>query len=66
MTIHSFILDTGFTCLTPDEAKNLAAQSNSDLEDDWTYEVQHDSEISRLKNSWVAVFDEDQNFLGNI
>ena len=65
-TLCTFLLDTGFTFLTPTEARDLAAQSNADLQDDWTYEAVNDPDASRQKNSRVAVFDAENNFLGNL
>ena len=63
-SIYTFLLDEGYTLLSPDEANNLAKLSNDDLDDTWLYAAIHDPKDTGL--SYVAVFDEDRYYLGNL
>ena len=63
-TIHTFLLSEGYTLLSPDEADYLAKLSNDDLDDTWGYKAIHDPKNTGL--SYVAVFDEDRYYLGNL
>ena len=57
------LLDTTHQIFTPEQAREVAAQLNGDVDDDWTYIVEDNPNPDGLETAIIKIYDEDNEFV---